>query len=377
MVSHQNIISDQDTEIINKDNHQNIISHQEIPSDQNLKQEINDDHFLSTLEMFITQKWLVKITLLINNDYSKEFTALIDSGADLNDIQEGLIPTRYFDKTTQTLSHAGGNNLQINYKLPEAKVLHDVYDSMTINKNQLLNVLSIKDRLQNQFTLEICRNNPNAFWDKRKHIVSILSKEGFNKDQILKAFDESTKNNSCETDSAYIKMCKEEIVILSHKGLVDPRESSWSGTAFYFRKNSKQDKGISRLIINYEPFIKILKWIRSPIGWINYPVPELKDHGLLISKPEMIIFHTNTNLLGSLNYISASYYLANNAIILYNNEPVQWTDQRAVMIRKIKGKIKALPYSVVSLCYWEKIIEIKITKNGYKGISKQINPETN
>ncbi|KAL9673972.1 hypothetical protein QQ045_030236 [Rhodiola kirilowii] len=69
-----------------------MTSDQDIPSNQNLK--INDDHFLSTLEMFITQKWLVRVTLLINNDYSKDFTALIDSGADLNVIQEGLIPTR-------------------------------------------------------------------------------------------------------------------------------------------------------------------------------------------------------------------------------------------------------------------------------------------
>ncbi|KAL9679817.1 hypothetical protein QQ045_017687 [Rhodiola kirilowii] len=81
-----------------------------------------DDNFLSTLEIFITQKWHVKIRLLIDNYYSKEFTALVDSGADLNVIQEGLIPIRYFHKTTHTLSHAGGNNLQINYKLPKAKV---------------------------------------------------------------------------------------------------------------------------------------------------------------------------------------------------------------------------------------------------------------
>ncbi|KAL9691259.1 hypothetical protein QQ045_011679 [Rhodiola kirilowii] len=67
-----------------------------------------DDIFLSTLEMFITQKWHVKTTVLKDNYYSKEFTALVDSGADLKVVQEGLIPTRYFHKTTHTLSHAGG-----------------------------------------------------------------------------------------------------------------------------------------------------------------------------------------------------------------------------------------------------------------------------
>ncbi|KAL9671728.1 hypothetical protein QQ045_009299 [Rhodiola kirilowii] len=98
-------------------------TYEEIPSDKNFK--INESHFLSTLEKFIAQKWLVNITLFISNDYSNEFVALIDSGADLNVIQEGLIPEEYFHKTTHTLSHAGGNNLQINYKLPEAKVYID------------------------------------------------------------------------------------------------------------------------------------------------------------------------------------------------------------------------------------------------------------
>lgn len=84
-----------------------------------------DDNFLSTLEMVISQKWYVKITLLIDNYFSKDLTALIDSGADLNVIQEGLIPTKYFHKTTHTLSHAGGEKLNVKYKLPKAFICID------------------------------------------------------------------------------------------------------------------------------------------------------------------------------------------------------------------------------------------------------------
>lgn len=57
-----------------------------------------DDEFIQTIEKITSQKWLVKITLLINNSFKKELIALIDSGADLNCIREGLIPTKYFEK---------------------------------------------------------------------------------------------------------------------------------------------------------------------------------------------------------------------------------------------------------------------------------------
>ena len=43
---------------------------------------------------------------------------LIDSGADFNCIQEGLIPTIYFSKTSQRLSTANNVPLQVQYKIP-------------------------------------------------------------------------------------------------------------------------------------------------------------------------------------------------------------------------------------------------------------------
>lgn len=65
-----------------------------------------------------SQKWFVRITLVINRNFILENeVALIDSGADLNCLQEGIIPTKYFDKTTQSLTQAGGDKLTVNYKL--------------------------------------------------------------------------------------------------------------------------------------------------------------------------------------------------------------------------------------------------------------------
>ncbi|KAI5675854.1 hypothetical protein M9H77_06804 [Catharanthus roseus] len=57
---------------------------------------IGDENFLTTLDMITSFKFYVKISLLISKDEIKEFTALIDTGADISVIQEGLIPTKYF-----------------------------------------------------------------------------------------------------------------------------------------------------------------------------------------------------------------------------------------------------------------------------------------
>jgi hypothetical protein len=47
---------------------------------------------------------------------------LIDSGADLNCIQEGFIPSKYFEKSTQKLNSASGTKMQINHELDNIHV---------------------------------------------------------------------------------------------------------------------------------------------------------------------------------------------------------------------------------------------------------------
>ena len=71
------------------------------------------------------QKWRVKIALKIGKSFHKDFSALIDSGADLNCIREGLIPTTYYEKTTQKLFTANNSGLKIKYKLPEAQICNN------------------------------------------------------------------------------------------------------------------------------------------------------------------------------------------------------------------------------------------------------------
>ena len=60
----------------------------------------NRQNFLSLIDRVIFQKWHTKITLVINKEFSLKEIALIDLGADMNCIQEGLIPLRYYEKSS-------------------------------------------------------------------------------------------------------------------------------------------------------------------------------------------------------------------------------------------------------------------------------------
>ena len=89
-----------------------------------LPSETNEDLEAFVHSMTIVQKqiWYTKITLKINPDYQATFIALIDSGVDLNCIQEGLIPTVYFVKTSQRLSTASNDPLKVQYKIPHGHI---------------------------------------------------------------------------------------------------------------------------------------------------------------------------------------------------------------------------------------------------------------
>ena len=58
--------------------------------------------FVNTITKMITQKWHIKIKLFVKLDFSQELIALVDFGADINCIQEGLILIKYFEQTLQT-----------------------------------------------------------------------------------------------------------------------------------------------------------------------------------------------------------------------------------------------------------------------------------
>ncbi|KAI5322802.1 hypothetical protein L3X38_031874 [Prunus dulcis] len=67
------------------------------------------------------RKWYSKVTIFVH-DFEFTTVALFDSGADLNCIQEGLIPTKYYQKSRESLSTASGKSLQLNFEIPKAHI---------------------------------------------------------------------------------------------------------------------------------------------------------------------------------------------------------------------------------------------------------------
>jgi hypothetical protein len=78
--------------------------------------------YVKLVKSFIPPKWYAKITVIVSEDYSFDAIALIDYGSDMNCIQEGLVPSKYFEKSTERLNSASGDSLHIKYELSKAYV---------------------------------------------------------------------------------------------------------------------------------------------------------------------------------------------------------------------------------------------------------------
>ena len=91
-----------------------------IPSSP-INEEISENNTINTIQQINLKKWYVTIQLQIK-DFQLITTALIDSGADLNCIQEGLIPSKYFEKTKESLRSANGSKMDIKYEISKAHV---------------------------------------------------------------------------------------------------------------------------------------------------------------------------------------------------------------------------------------------------------------
>ena len=65
---------------------------------------IVDHSQLSLVHKLIPPKWFTKVQIVVSPDYHFTIIAMIDSGADMNCIQEGLIRSKYFEKSIERLA---------------------------------------------------------------------------------------------------------------------------------------------------------------------------------------------------------------------------------------------------------------------------------
>ena len=290
-----------DTRITNLENQKDVLT-----------SETNEDleTFVHSMTIVQKQRWYTKITLKINPNYQNTFIALIDSGADLNYIQEGLIPTVYFVKTSQRLSTASNDPLKVQYKIPqghickkgiciktsfllvknishqivlgtpfltqlypfqidsqglrtkynnqeilfefirgiEVKEINQVQDFISLLQQKQKHVKFLKKEIQYKGTEEnlkseqiqerikqihqqiennLCSSIPNAFWNRKQHMVSLPYEKDFNEKQI------PTKARPIQMNPELLEYCKKEIQDLLDKNLIRPSYSPWSCAAFY------------------------------------------------------------------------------------------------------------------------------------------------
>ena len=91
---------------------------------QRLIKSDNEIRNCNIINKVIPIKWHTKVKIIIEK-YEIEVIVLVDTGADLNCIQKGLIPTKYFEKSTERLNSANGSQMIIKYEINNAHVCKD------------------------------------------------------------------------------------------------------------------------------------------------------------------------------------------------------------------------------------------------------------
>jgi len=105
---------------------------------------------------------------------------------------------------------------------------------------------------------------PNAFLERKKHIIYLPYEKDFDELNIL------TKARPTQMNFELLERCKKEIQNLLDKKLIRPSKSPWCCASFYVNDAVEKKRGVPRPVINYKPLYKDLQWIR-------YTIPNKRD----------------------------------------------------------------------------------------------------
>ena len=86
---------------------------------------IVDNSQLNLVNKVLPPKWFTKVKIVVSHGYHFTIITMIDSSVDMNYIQEGLIPSKYFKKSTERLVSANGTQMKIKFELNNTHVCHD------------------------------------------------------------------------------------------------------------------------------------------------------------------------------------------------------------------------------------------------------------
>ncbi|GAV90307.1 RVP domain-containing protein [Cephalotus follicularis] len=97
-------------------------SSKEVEPIKPIEPDIQEEKFINLIERITYQNWNINIIITIQDSFKLQTIALIDSGAQINCIQEELIPTKFFEKTEQKLSTANGESLRVKFKISDVHI---------------------------------------------------------------------------------------------------------------------------------------------------------------------------------------------------------------------------------------------------------------
>jgi len=94
---------------------------------------------------------------------------------------------------------------------------------------------------------KICADLPNAFWERKQHIISLPYEKDFKERMI------PTKARPTQMNAELLEYCKKEMQTSLDKKLILPSKYPWSYVAFYVNNVAEKERGVPRLVINYKP----------------------------------------------------------------------------------------------------------------------------
>nr|KYP75455.1 polyprotein [Cajanus cajan] len=223
-------------------------------------------------------------------------------------------------------------------------------ESETSLQNELLKgILEKEERPSSSNNDNTVIKVPNAFWDRNSFEIELPYEEEFTEKDI------PTKAKPVQLNKETLEYCRKEIKQFLDKKLIRPSKSPWSCAAFYVQNASEIERGEPRMVINYKPLNKVLKWIR-------YPLP---------NKSELISRIYNATIFSKFDMKSGYYQIKVKETDKLRKNPKPWTPELTKIVQEVKAQVKTLPCLGIPHPEAQLIVETDASDQGYGGILKQ------
>ncbi|KAL6326035.1 hypothetical protein AAG906_038527 [Vitis piasezkii] len=300
------------------------------------KKDIENLRQPTSSEIPIPQDYINRIGFYHSSPKKEDFEEVLESSQDnsdkintylntitLNCLQEGLVPTQFYEKTRQALFGANGKKLIINYKLSNAHICNQ---GICIKQTFIL----VKD-LKEKVLLG----------------VPFLSSIFPMKHEVELPYEPDFSEKNIPTKARPIQM---------NKDFLNPLSCS----PFTF-KTSELERGTPRLVINYKPLNDVLRWIR---------LRKKIEQWFKLVTTKINLFQTKVRFLG--HYIHQGTFTPfKDQLSLLIKNLIPWNEDHTKIVKIVKSRVKTLPCLALADHKAFKIVETDASNIGFGGILKQ------